>query len=71
MFISLNRAKIPTKIAINGTGIFKRVGETARINKKDITQMATCNQAIIKKITTHLFIGRKVKTMVMIASTRA
>lgn len=70
-FMSLNRTKIPTKIAIKGARHFNNVGEAARIRRKEITQMATGNQAAINKITTHLFMGRKIKTRVMIASTMA
>jgi len=58
---------MPTKIAMNGMSIFKSAGEAARIVRKHITQMATGNQAAIKKITVHLFIGRKTKTRVIIA----
>ena len=59
-------------MAINGASIFKRAGEAARIIKKQITQTATGNQAMIKKITTHLLIDRrKIRTMVMTASTIA
>ena len=68
-FMSLNSRKMPTKIAIKGISNFNRVGETARIKRNDITQMTTGNQAAIKKNTIHLFIGRKIKTAVMTAST--
>jgi hypothetical protein len=69
--MSLNKIKTPAKIAINGTSIFRRVGEAVRMKRNDITQIATGNQAAIKKNTIHLFIGRKIKTMVMTASTTA
>lgn len=70
MSISLKMIKIPIKIAMNGMSIFRRAGEAARIVKKQITQMATGNQAAIKKITIHLLICRsQIKTMVMTAST--
>jgi retron-type reverse transcriptase len=72
MSISLKIRKMPTKIAIKGKMSFKTAGEVTNIKRKHTTQMATGNQAAIKKIIVHLFIDRrKIKTRVMMASTIA
>ena len=64
--------KMPAKIARNGIRSFKASGEATKLKRKHTTQMATGNQAAIKKITVHLFIDRrKIKTRVMMASTIA
>jgi hypothetical protein len=71
MSISLKIMKMPTKIAMKGKMSFKTAGEVTKIKRKHTTQMATGNQAAIKKITVHLVIGRKTRTRVMTATTIA